>query len=343
MSKPPWSQELLDKSDLITPMAIRVAATLGLSDHMASGTVTVESLARAAEVDATALGRLLGHLVNAGIYRQLPEGGYEPTELGALLRHDVPQSGRDWLRLDGPTGRGEAAAFRLLDAVRSGSPVYRALYGQEFWADIESDRALAETFARRMAASMRWVVPDLLAQGDWHAVRHVVDVGGGSGDLLAAVVAATPGARGTLLDLEGPAAAAERDFAAAGLQERCRAVAGSFFDPLPAGGDVYLLSNVLLNWPDGRAAEILRRCAEAVRPRGRVLVIEGLLDVQTDQTDLDLRMLVYLGGRMRTTEQLRDLAAGAGLSLGRVAGLGRVRSLVELAPARSGSLPSLTP
>ncbi|MFJ7292948.1 methyltransferase [Streptomyces collinus] len=333
MSNPPWSQELLEKSDLITPMAIRVAATLGLSDHMAAGAVTVETLAREADVDAIALGRLLGHLVNAGIYRRLPDGAYEPTDLGALLRDDLPQSGRDWLRLDGPTGRGEAAVFRLLDAVRSGEPVYSALYGQEFWTDVESDGALAEAFARRMAASMRWVVPELLAQGDWQSVRHVVDVGGGSGDLLAAVVDATPGARGTLLDLEAPAAAAERDFADAGLQERCRAVVGSFFDPLPADGDVYLLSNVLLNWPDNRAAEILRRCAEAVRPGGRVMVLEGLLDVQTDQTDLDLRMLIYLGGRMRTTEQLRELAAGAGLALRRVVELGPVRSLVELTRA----------
>jgi SAM-dependent hydroxylase len=323
----------LEKSDLITPMAIRVAATLGLSDHMSAGAVTVETLAHETDVDAAALGRLLGHLVNAGIYRPLPEGGYEPTELGALLRDDIPESGRDWLRLDGPTGRGEAAVFRLLDAVRSGAPVYSELYGQEFWTDVESDGALAESFARRMAASMRWVVPELLAQGDWQAVRHVVDVGGGSGDLLAAVVGATPGARGTLLDLEGPTAAAERDFAAAGLEQRCRAVVGSFFDPLPAGGDVYLLSNVLLNWPDDRAAEILRRCADAVRPGGRVMVLEGLLDVQTDQTDLDLRMLVYLGGRMRTTEQLRELAAGAGLALRRVVRLGPVRSLIELTPA----------
>ncbi|MBV1935707.1 methyltransferase [Streptomyces sp. BV286] len=320
-------------SDLITPMAIRVAATLGLSDHMAAGAVTVEELAHEAAVDPVALGRLLGHLVNAGIYRPLPDGGYGPTELGALLREDVPGSGRDWLRLDGPTGRGETAVFRLLDAVRSGDPVYSALYGKEFWTDVESDGALADSFARRMAASMQWVIPELLAQGEWRSVRHVVDVGGGSGNLLAAVVGATPGAKGTLLDLAGPAAAAERDFAAAGLQDRCHAVVGSFFDPLPADGDVYLLANVLLNWPDERAADILRRCAEAVPAGGRVMVLEGLLDVQTDQTDLDLRMLVYLGGRMRTTEQLRELAAKAGLSLRRVVSLGPVRSLAEFEPA----------
>lgn len=332
MNAPPWSRELLHKSDLITPMAIRVAATLRLSDHMVAGAATVEALAHEAGVDAAALRRLLGHLVTAGLYRVLPGGAYEPTELGAMLRGDVPGSGRDWLDLDGPTGRGELAFFRLLDAVRGGTPVYSLLHGREFWADAEADPAFAESFAARMAASMQWVTPALLEQGDWRGVRHVVDVGGGSGALLAAVVSATAGARGTLVDLAGPATAAEQEFAAAGLGERCRAVTGSFFDPLPAGADVYLLANVLLNWPDERAVAVLRRCAEAVDPGGRIMVVEGLLDVQTDQTDLDLRMLVYLGGQMRTGDELRGLGAEAGLALHRVTGLGPIRSLAEFVP-----------
>ncbi|MDF3299902.1 methyltransferase [Streptomyces tropicalis] len=335
MSAPPWSRELLRKSDLITPMAIRVAATLRLSDHLAGGAVTAEALARAAQVDPAALRRLLGHLVTAGIYRERPGGRYEPTSLGEQLRGDVEGSGRDWLGLDGPTGRGELAFFRLLDAVRTGAPVYETLYGRDFWTDVEADPAQAEAFGSRMAASMRWVTPALLAQGDWRGVRHVVDVGGGSGALLAAVVAAAPGARGTLVDLPGPARAAEADFAEAGLSDRCRAVAGSFFDPLPAGADAYLLANVLLNWPDDRAVAVLRRCAEAVAAGGRVMVVEGLLDVQRDQTDLDLRMLVYLGGQMRTSGDLRDLGEAAGLTLRRVTGLGPVRSLVEFTAARS--------
>ncbi|MFH9549883.1 methyltransferase [Streptomyces sp. NPDC051445] len=333
MSAPPWSRELLAKSDLITPMAIRVAATLRLSDHMAAGTVTAEALAEATDADPSALRRLLDHLVTAGLYRPLPGGGYEPTPLGAMLRGDVEGSGRDWLGLDGPTGRGELAFLRLLDAVRAGRPVYASLHGRDFWEDVEAEPALAEAFAARMAASMRWVLPALLAQGEWQGVRHVVDVGGGSGALLAAVVAAVPGARGTLVDLERPAAAAGPEFAAAGLEDRCRAVVGSFFDPLPAGADVYLLANVLLNWPDEQATAILRRCAEAVAEGGRVMVVEGLLDVQTDQTDLDLRMLVYLGGQMRTSAGLSALAAGAGLSLRRVVGLGPVRSLAEFTPS----------
>ncbi|MFF8943905.1 methyltransferase [Streptomyces sp. NPDC014864] len=333
MSAPPWSKELLRKSDLITPMAIRVAATLRLSDHMAAGAVTVDALARETHADPDALRRLLGHLVTAGLYRELPEGGYEPTGLGDLLRGDAQGSGRDWLGLDGPTGRGELAFFRLLDAVRTGTPVYADLYGRDFWTDVEADPVAAESFGRRMAASMEWVTPALLAQGDWRGVRHVVDVGGGSGALLAAVIAAAPGARGTLVDLEGPAGAAESDFEAAGLRERCRAVVGSFFEPLPPGADVYLLANVLLNWPDDQAGTILRRCAEAVAPDGRVMVVEGLLDMQTDQTDLDLRMLVYLGGQMRTTGRLRELGAAAGLALRRVTSLGPVRSLAEFTPA----------
>ncbi|MEU7023883.1 methyltransferase [Streptomyces sp. NPDC046203] len=325
---PPWSRELMRKSDLITPMAIRAAATLRLSDHMAAGAVTLPELARAASAEPDALHRLLGHLVNEGIYRTTPDGGYEPTELGALLRGDVPGSGRDWLDLDGPIGRGELAFFRLLDAVRTGKPVYSSLYGQEFWDDVEADPALARSFARRMAASMECVVPALLAEGDWQDVRHVVDVGGGSGTLLAAVVGSRPDMRGTLVDLERPAAEAVRNLAAAGLDGRCEVVAGSFFDPLPAGADVYLLANVLLNWADEQAVDILRRCAEAVDSGGRVMVLEGMLDVQTDQTDLDLRMLVYLDGRMRTTEELRELGGEAGLGLSRVADLGPVRSLV---------------
>ncbi|MEU1180057.1 methyltransferase [Streptomyces sp. NPDC005820] len=329
MSAPPWSRELLAKSDLITPMAIRVAATLRLSDHMADGAGTVEVLAKAADVHPAALRRLLNHLVTAGLYRVVAEGEYEPTPLGDMLRGDVEGSGRDWLGLDGPTGRGELAFLRLLDAVRDNSPVYSSLHGRDFWEDVEAHPALAEAFAARMAASMRWVLPTLLARGEWQGVRHVVDVGGGSGALLAAVVAATPGARGTLVDLERPVAAAGPEFASAGLADRCEAVVGSFFDPLPAGADVHLLANVLLNWPDEQATAILRRCAEAVAEGGRVMVVEGLLDVQTDQTDLDLRMLVYLGGQMRTTDELARLAAEAGLSLRRVVPLGPVRSLAE--------------
>ncbi|MFC3576016.1 methyltransferase [Streptomyces yaanensis] len=333
MSAPPWSRELLDKSDLITPMAIRVAATLRLSDHLQAGASTVEALARAADVAPTALRRLMGHLEMAGLYRVLSDGTCEATELGAQLRSDIPDSGRDWLTLEGPTGRGELAFFRLLDALRSGQPVYSELYGRDFWTDVEGDPALAASFAQRMRASMEWVTPALLEQGNWEGVRHVVDVGGGNGALLRAVVGAAPGARGTLLDLEKTVETAAAEFKAAGVQERCRAVAGSFFDPLPAGGDVYLLANVLLNWPDDRATAILRRCAEAVAPNGRVMVVEGLLDVQTNQTDLDLRMLVYLGGQMRTTDGLRALGKAAGLDLRRVISLGEIRSLAEFTPA----------
>ncbi|MCM2387224.1 methyltransferase [Streptomyces albipurpureus] len=333
MTAPPWSQELLRKSDLITPMAIRVAATLRLSDHMAAGAVTPDALARAAAAEPGALRRLLGHLVGAGIYRSTQEGTYEPTALGEMLRGDVPNSGRDWLELDGPIGRGELAFLRLLDAVRTGRSVYSSVYGQEFWQDVEADPAMAESFGRRMAANMASVVPELLARADWHDVGHVLDIGGGDGTLLTALAHSRPDLSGTLIDLAAPAAAARQEFAAAGLGDRCSAVAGSFFDPLPPGADVHLLSNVLLNWDDDRATALLRRCAEAIAPGGRVLVLEGLLDVQLDQTELDLRMLVYLDGRMRTSDDLRALGEAAGLTLRRVTDLGPLRSLAELVPS----------
>ncbi|MGW2255591.1 methyltransferase [Kitasatospora sp. NPDC001660] len=334
MSKPPWATDLLAKTDLITPMSIRVAAALRLSDHMAAGAVTVDALAKAADVNPLALRRLLNHLVGAGLYRLAGDGEYAMTELGDQLRSDRPDSGRAWLAVDGPVGRGDLAFFRLLEAVTTGGSVYASMYGQDFWQDVEADPELTASFAARMAANMQWAIPALLEKADWTGVRRVVDVGGGSGAIVAAVVDHLPDAEGTLLDLAGPAETARADFAAAGLADRCTAVTGSFFDPLPAGADVYLLSNVLLNWDDEQATAILRRCAEAAAANGRVLVVEGLLDVQTNQTELDLRMLVYLNGRMRTSDELRRLGAAAGLELGTVVDLNADRSLSQFTVRR---------
>ncbi|MEU3461904.1 methyltransferase [Streptomyces sp. NPDC006733] len=335
MTDAPWSTLLMEKTDLITPMTIRVAATLRLADHIAAGATSPESLAAKASVQPAALHRLMCHLVGAGVVRLTESGAYELTELGEQLRDDNPTSGRAWLDIDGPIGRGDLAFFQLLQSVRTGESVYASVYGQGFWEEVGADPELSATFDDRMAASMEWVLPALVAHGDWSKVGHLVDVGGGSGTLLAAVVRNWPGLRGTLVDLPGPASAAAQSFTDAGLGDRCTAVAGSFFEELPRDGGVYLLSNVLLNWDDEQAIAILSRCAEAVAADGRVMVLEGLLDIQSDVTELDLRMLVYLNGRMRTRQEMQKLGAAAGLQLDAVTDFGHARSLVEFVPQAS--------
>jgi 2,7-dihydroxy-5-methyl-1-naphthoate 7-O-methyltransferase len=147
-------------------------------------------------------------------------------------------------------------------------------------------------------------------------VRHVVDVGGGTGGLLAEVLRANAGIRATLVDLPDTVARGRRFLAERGLDDRCDFAGQSFFDPLPAGGDVYLLSAILHAWGDEPATTILRRCAEAGGKTGRVLIVEH--DAAGDPAafaEMDLRMLALVGGRERTVDDYATLAAAAGLAV----------------------------
>lgn len=158
----------------------------------------------------------------------------------------------------------------------------------------------------------------------------MVDVGGGNGALLAAMLREHPALRGTVLDLPGAADAARTALTAAGLADRTEVVAGSFFDPLPAGAGGYLLSAVLHDWDDQAARAILRRCAQAAGTHGRVLVVEKIgADGESLRTGMDLRVLAYFGGRERGVAELAALAAASGLSVAAVHPAGSL-SIIEL-------------
>jgi SAM-dependent methyltransferase len=152
---------------------------------------------------------------------------------------------------------------------------------------------------------------------DWSGVRHVVDVGGGTGALLAEVLRADPGIRATLVDLPDTVARGREFLAERGLDGRCDFAGQSFFDPLPAGADVYVLSAVLHDWDDEAATAILRRCAEAAGGTGRVVIVESHGTAGDDPAmfaEMNLRMLVLSGGRERRIADYRTLAAAAGLT-----------------------------
>ncbi len=317
------AEDLARRADLITPLAIRVAATLRLADHIAAGRRTAPELAEAAGADPDAVGRLVRHLVAEGVFGE----GYS---LGPLGHELLDGSGlRSRLDMEGALGRGDLAFTRLLDAVRTGEPVYPAMYGRSFWDDT-ADPARAPAYDDHMSHDVgRWT-SSVLAACDWSRFGHVVDVGGGDGSLLAALLDAHPGLRGTVLEQPGTAERARAKLADWG--DRADAVAGSFFDPLPAGGDAYLLCAILHDWPDAEAQAILRRCAEAAGAEGRVLVVERTgPGGQAPSTAMDLRMLVLFGGRERTASQIAELAASAGLQLVKAHQSGDI-SVVELRP-----------
>lgn len=319
-------------ADLLTPMAIRVAATLRLADHIAAGTRTTEALAKAVHANQDVLGRLLDHLVIAGVLSSTETAAYDLTAMGQYLRDGQSEGMRRVLDIDGAIGHAELSLVHLLHTVRTGEPSFPQQYGLAFWDDLSANDARAESFDELMGARLTAHAPAVAGAYPWGSLGHVVDVGGGDGSMLITILQAHGDLQGTVVDLPGPVRRAEKAIAAAGLERRAKAVAGSFFDELPAGADGYLLSSILHNWDDASSARIMRRCADAASNTGRVLVVDYFND-ENLQTEGDLRMLCYFGGRQHTLEQLGELAGSVGLEIVSTTPAGRL-SVVELRAPR---------
>jgi O-methyltransferase domain len=313
--------ELWAMAELATPMAVRVAATLGIADFIARGPQSASTLAKETGSHPDTLERVLLHLVSAGVLRRDDSGLYTLTPLGDTLRADHPAHMRQRLDIEGAVGRADLSFFSLLHSVRTGEPAYRAQFGQTFWEALGNDAALSASFDALMGEDVAHEASAIVGAYDWGTLESVVDVGGGNGSLLVSLLRAFPTLRGTVVELSPAADAARRILAASGLAERAEVVTGSFFGPLPRGAGGYVLSAITHNWDNDSVRAILRRCARAAGAGGAVFVIERS-DVDAEQseseaasrrTDRDLRMLAYFGGRERTTREIGALAGDSGL------------------------------
>ena len=307
---------LNDLSDLCTPWCVHVAATLRIADHIAAGITDIDGLAAAAGCDAGVLHSLLGHLVGKGLFEEPAPGRFALNETAQGLLNPAQRLGLD---LDGIGGRFAHAWGTLLAYVRTGQPAYREIFGLPFWEDLDAHPDIAASFDALIGPVGHGApTPEFQITGGWESVRTVVDVGGGTGALLAEILRAWPEVRGTLVDVPRTVARSGEIFRAASVADRVTAVGQSFFDPLPAGADLYLLKKVLNNWPDREATAILSRCAEAARPAaarpaGRVVVLGS---VSPDDAPRRLVMeMVLLGGKQRTVSEFQDLAGAAGLEV----------------------------
>lgn len=320
---------ILAMADLTTPMAVRVAATLGLVDLAGGGGATASHLAAETGASLSALGCLLDHLVAVGVFSvDVESGRYRPTELGAQMGSGAPEGVRPLLDINCAGGRAELAFVELLGTVVTGASGYEKRYGLGFWEDLDAQPELRRSFDAQMAWRFRVQGPQIASGFDWGRFGSVVDVGGGDGVVLAEILRAHPSVSGRVVDLAPAAAAAGERFLAAGFGDRAGAVAGSFFDPLPVGADAYLLSDILHNWDDSRARAILAGCRRAAGADGVVVVIEAVRG-QGVATAMDLSMLVYFGGRERTVDELVSLADGCGLVLRRSGPVAEGRTVLE--------------
>jgi hypothetical protein len=309
-------------------MTLRVAVTLGLPDKLRDDGAVVDQLATELNLSPVGLELLLNHLATLGIVERTPTG-FRLTDFGANLRSDADNGLTNFLHLDLAGGRAEMALTELRHSVTTGEAGYARRYGQDFWADLAEHPHLRESFAHQMTARFRTQVPRIAAGYDWSRFATIVDVGGGHGTLLAAILAAHPGVRGNLVDLDPTATEANDTFRAHQVDDRAQTTAVSFFDPLPAGADAYLLCDVLHDWDDEHAHQILTRCGEALPPTGRILVIEQV-GGRHAATAFELAMLTIFGGRERTLDEFRAFAATHGLTLDSVTDVCDDRCLLEL-------------
>jgi hypothetical protein len=306
-----------------TAQACSVLAVLGLPDRMAEGMRTSAELAAAADLDPAALRRLLAALAEAGVLRQTGDDLFELSQAGECLRSDESDSEY------GTAVTYDTEVYQsfdgLLDTVRTGEPALTGRFGGPLYERIGENPRLTAGIGTAGSAAPE---PRLPSADLFDGAHTVVDVGGGDGGLLAEALGRDPDLHGVLVELPGAAERARGLLAAAGVLDRVRIAAGSYFDRIPAGGDLYVLRRVLHNWNDEHVRRVLARVRAAMPSDGRLLVLEQLLPEAPDPTGaeadtgatppnriVDLLMLVLMEGRDRTAQEYTTLLLDSGFAV----------------------------
>jgi hypothetical protein len=312
--------------DLATPWCLRVAATLRIPEHIAAGHAGITDLAAAAGCDPDALHAVLGHLVSKGVFAEESPGRFACNRAAEQL------GSMPFLDLNGIGGRMAHTWGTLLDYVRTGQPAYQQVFGLPFWEDLAAHPRIGAEFDALMGPAGHGVPDyDIELSGGWETVRTVVDVGGGTGAMLASLLRRHPHARGILVDLPGTVARASEIIESFGVGDRITVEGQSFFEPLPAGAELYLLKSVLNDWPDEPTVAILRRCAEAGHPAAAIAILGGVSADEAPRS-LGIDMLVA-GGKTSTLTQFTELARQAGLDVIAARTQSSGRFVVECRPA----------
>ena len=320
-----------------TSQVIYLAARLGLADHLAAGPRTAEDLAETLHLDTGALHRLFHALAALGLISHLDGGRYALTGSGAQLRDGVPGSLRAVAILSGD--RSYRAWGGLLHSMKTGETAFRHVFGMGTFEYMAAHPEIAGFYNEAMAASAAERSAAVVAAYDFSRAGTVVDVGGGHGTLLIAILSAHPGGRGILVERESVAVGARERIEAAGLGARCTVEVGDFFRSVPSGGGLYLLSHIIHNWDDQRSGHILANCRAAMSLEARLLILEQVLPERFEPSRAavqaamaDLHMLAITGGQERTAAKYRRLLAAAGFTLGSVTSTAVAESLIEAVP-----------
>ena len=300
--------------------AIYVAAKLGLADLVKDRPKTADEIARLTGTHAPSLYRVLRALASVGVFADDGQGRFTQTPLSETLRGDTPGSLRAMAMVE--LGQEHFPAWgNLMHSVKTGEIAFDNLFNQNAWEYYARNPEDASNFNKSMKGLTEMINGAVLSAYDFSGVNKLVDVAGGTGGLISAILTIHPQMRGVLFDLPHVIAEAGPLLDAAGVRNRCETASGDFFKSVPAGGDAYVMKWIIHDWDDAKSTVILENIRKAMNENGKLLLIETVIP-EGNHPDLskflDLDMMVMTGGRERTEDEFNSLLAASGFELRRV-------------------------
>lgn len=296
--------------------AISAAVALGVPDALADGPRSSDELSAEIGAHPQSLYRLLRALASVGVMTE-SDGRFALTPMAQPLRTDARDSLAPWAVFMGRPYQWQIWAG-LADTVRTGESAFDRIHGEDVWTYRAGHPEESAYFDRAMEGRIRRSQDTLLAAYDFGRFRRIVDVGGGNGALLTAILSAHTNVEGVLVDQEHVVSAAPALLESAGVADRCRVIAGDFFESVPADGDAYILSAIIHDWDDEGAARILSTVRRSIPADGTLLLYERIVGGPNEDAEtkfMDLTMLVVLGGRERTRDEFDQLLSSSGFRL----------------------------
>jgi hypothetical protein len=310
--------------------ALYVAAKLGIADLLKDGPKRVDQLAKASGAHSRSLHRLLRALASFAIFAETADGRFELTPMAVCLETDAPDSMRAMAIMLGEEHY--HAWGDLLHSVKTGEIAFNHAYKTAFFDYLARHPQAGTTFGAAMTNMTAQVSLGVVMTYDFSSISTLLDIGGGHGTLLTAVLTANPDMKGILFDSPGVNEAGQKEIEGVGLAGRCEVVVGDFFKSVPSGADAILMKNVIHDWDDERSLTILKNCHKALPAAGKVILVEMVVPTGNEPSFaklLDLNMLVISGGRERTEAEYRTLFESAGFALSRILATPSPMSVIE--------------
>jgi hypothetical protein len=314
--------------------AVSCVAQLSIPDLVEAGPKSAEELASAVGAHPGALYRLMRATASVGVLAEGPDGKFSQTPLSTVLRSDTKPSLRALAIMQ--TREWHTRGWQRLEySVRTGKRALDEVYGKSLFEHFQEAPAAAQVFNDAMTNLSMMDSPAVAEAYSFEGIGSVVDVAGGHGLLLATVLERNPHLQGTLLDMPHVIAGA-KDGPLKPFLSRCTLVAGDMFASVPAGADAYMMKHIIHDWPDERCVKLLQLCRKAVKPGGKLLVVDCVIQPGNDFSPakfLDLQMLLFPGGQERTEKQFRELFTASGWRLNRVVHTAAGEAVVEGLPS----------